>query len=198
MDIIVALMHIQNTMPAAKKKRSRRPAKRQPAKTPETPTDTPPRLELSCWPQLHSVDGEPRDAVFDWLHEEDERALRQRGYRPIILRAIPTSSPKDVVLYNRYLLRGVIDGTVNMTKQRAEALELDMRHRQMLAKVNISVRTPIDEKAGIQQLLDWDRSRHSMAESTVVDVETIKQWAAESTARSRPRKRKKKRKKDDA
>lgn len=131
------------------------------------------RLDFAYWPARDGASGR-REVIFDTLHEEDRAELEARGYSVILLRTLSTEDQSDIVYYNRFLLRGVIDGTVQMSKERAEALELDMRHRQMLSKHatgNLKPRQRLDD---LEEILDWDKSRHTVDNTTIVDPEDLK------------------------
>jgi len=157
-----------------------------PAKTIELP-----RLETVYWPQ---ADG--RQVVFNILHEDDVAFLVERGYEVILLRTLRLRTPQDVIEYNRHLLRGTIDGTVILSKPQAEALELDMRHRQMLAKVSFEFKQPLGADAPVKEILGWDKSRHTLDNTTVVNqaemqqlVQDVQKARAQRKALPSPRKK---------
>jgi len=114
--------------------------------------------------------------VFDKLHEEDVRVLESRGYKVVLLVSLPISDPREVLIYNRYLLQGAKEGTIILSKPRAEALLLDMRHRQQLNKGAFNPKKPLDENAPLRELLAWDESRHSADNTTIVPVEDVQRF----------------------
>lgn len=115
----------------------------------------------------------PRELIFDRLHPIDVDCLQRNGYSPVLLCTLPLRNDVEAYEYNRFLLRGVIDGTVTMNKERAEALNLDMRHRGMLKNINMNLSTSLTNKEDMKTILDWSPSKHAIGSTTVVPQKQV-------------------------
>ncbi len=132
-------------------------------------------LNLDCFPQVRST--YPRKLYFDSVPAADDKALRKRGYDPVVLRSIPRDTKDANEEYIRALLIGVQDGTITRTKEAMSAVKLDMTTRGMLEKNDIRTELQIQIGASIEdvkQLWEWKESRHSLqGNTTMVKPEQI-------------------------
>ena len=143
------------------------------------PTELPePTLNLDQFPFVPN-EARPRKISFDFLPPVDVGALEKRGYKVVLLRALPRETARDKIEFLLAMLQGVTDGTVEMSKQRGEATFLEMKARGLFAdRTGTLVLTAKQVGADVQAILDWDDSRHTLAgNTTIVPTEQIEELA---------------------
>lgn len=176
------------------KRPSRRPKR-------EDEGEAPPGLSLERFPEV-PAESRPREIVFDSLAEVEYEALRRRGYRPVLLRVLPRRNPVEDRDYMIWLMRGVAEGTVEMTKSRAEGLNFELKARGWLTGRGLDM-TPGSAKvdASVEAVLSWGESRHAFTgNTTIVPSEVVAAYEREVQAAAQKRQpltKRKRRKKDE-
>ena len=125
------------------------------------------------------VEARPRKIIFDHLPPQDVGELERRGYRVLILRTMPRETPTDSIQWLLALLQGVTDGTVELSKARAEATFLDMKARGLFnrgdATINLKVQAVGED---VKSILSWGESRHTLdGNTTITDPKQIEELA---------------------
>lgn len=158
-------------------------------------------LKLERFPPV-PMESRPKELVFDSLVEEDIEALKQRGYSPVLLRWLPRRNPVEDGKWLARLMQGAAEGTVLLTKDRAEALKYELQVRRLLdhraPAFNPHAGEIAQDCTDPLARLDWAETPHSFREATtMVDPERVYEFvkAASQHTESEPRAPKKLRRK---
>lgn len=150
---------------------------------PKLPEDLtgPVRLDLAMWPVVPKS-AQPREVVFDTLHEDDLEALVRRGYTPILLRILPRRTESEQQEWRLRIMQGVAEGTVSLDKSRSEGLFYDLKSHGHLDKRQFSgeVKPQVDPQ-DLRAALNWGASRHSFAgNTTMVKPEVVAEFVRQA------------------
>jgi hypothetical protein len=99
----------------------------------------------------------------------DRMVLEQRGYVPIATSSMPRRTDAEQQAYLLGRAQGLEEGTIHLSEEQTEALELQMKSyglmntKSTVMRLNVTV-----TDKGIAQVLDWQRSRHTLHDNTTV------------------------------
>ena len=115
--------------------------------------------------------GPRRPIFFDWLpNAATLLELVKRGYEPTHILSLPRDDERGHRTFLTVLTQAMSEGTIPADKNRLHAAELDMRAHGMLNKYGPADPGSSKRKQAVEDLLaDWQRGRHSLGQSTVVD-----------------------------
>jgi hypothetical protein len=107
-----------------------------------------------------------RAVYFDTLDVQLRELLVLRGYSPVLLMELPRGTDEHARLYLLALAQGMSEDTIEASKERLAACELEMKARKMLtAKELPPSRTKLEEDTETI-LASWTSSHHSGREPT--------------------------------
>lgn len=111
----------------------------------------------------------PRKLYFKALAPARAKALRERGYDPVVLVTLPRQTPQDDQAYLKALGMGLLDGTIEMEKDLAPVLRLLFTEAGLVDKgARGASQGPSKPQTGsVKDLLSWGTSRHTIDQSTI-------------------------------
>ena len=112
----------------------------------------------------------PRRLVFRSVSEGETAKLAEKGYEVVELLTLPRRTPVESREYISALLQGVSDGTIMISKQEYEAVELEAKILGMLAKDGADRDGALKLEVGktLAKALDWKHSRHTLRDNMAV------------------------------
>lgn len=140
----------------------------------------------------------PRKIILESVTTGNLCTLQNRGYEVVNLRTLPRGrgNEKEEINWLLTLLQGVSDGTVNMSKSRNDAINLEMKARGMLGTRPLNYDEAVKKKSKtLDDIMNWSDSRHQLqGVTTTVEPEKMLKLmqgiAKENTRQKKIRKKK--------
>jgi hypothetical protein len=125
-------------------------------------------LDISKLPVL-PMDARPRRIYVREMNVEEEHELRDRGYDPVGLFALPRRDDAENITYLLAKTQAIEEGTIIASAEERKQLALGMQVFGMLnpksTRLNLNLNL---DSTDIDELLNWQRSRHTLRENTTV------------------------------
>lgn len=126
-------------------------------------------LDLDGFPIVADED-RPRELYFNKsLSELDEAALKNRGYWPRYLMAMPRRSEAEQRVYLLAKAQGIEEKTIWATPDDLDELRLEMQayglFNQKSTRLSLNVKVGQDD---VKQLLSWGKDRHTLRDNTTI------------------------------
>lgn len=134
-------------------------------------------VNLDEFPYVEAAD-RPRPVVFVSLSPITVDALKMRGYQAILLRTMPRRSREEDLAWIGRLLQGVTEGTVKLTKDQLDGLFYELKVQKLFSdrREAPNLREAKRDDTSIEELLDWDRSRHALGDTTAQTPEKVAEF----------------------
>lgn len=126
-------------------------------------------IDVSAYPVVPKKN-RPRHIVFRFLSEDEVEELIEKGYKPVQLMQLPTNSKMATQEYHRYMLQGVMDGTIQPSKEQTAVLTPALK---ILAEMSDSEGLSSTSEETLESILGWSASRHQLSETTMMPVEKV-------------------------
>ena len=110
-----------------------------------------------------------RTVYFERLGPLDKEAMKQRGYQAVSLFELPRADPKSEQQYLLAKAQAMEEGTVPATRDRLEALKLEMQANKMLSARGEPMDREVkndERKEILENLKNWGKSQHTLHGNT--------------------------------
>lgn len=138
---------------------------------PKSPQSEEPVSEnwLDRFPEV-PLENRPRALYFNKpLLPLDALVLQTRGYAPTVTFTLPRRTDGENQLYLLAVAQGVEEGTISLREESQDMLETEMKSAGLLTNKTITTRVNVNVlQDGIQKVLAWGESRHTLHNNTTI------------------------------